>query len=81
MRETEDECWKLLNRELRDARAMATTREKYPQRTRFDQPLYDQLAAEAGARYRARTEERRRRRLGVPLPIETSPTEPQALTR
>jgi hypothetical protein len=60
MNEKENECWKLLNRELREAKAAATTREAYPQRTRFDQQAYDRLAAEAWRRCRERMEQLRR---------------------
>lgn len=60
MSEKENECWKLLNRELREAKAAATTREAYPQRTRFDQQAYDRLAAEAWKRCRERMEQLRR---------------------
>jgi hypothetical protein len=60
MSERENECWKLLNRELREAKAAATTREAYPQRTRFDQQAYDRLAAEAWRRCRERMEQLRR---------------------
>jgi hypothetical protein len=60
MSEKENECWKLLNRELREAKAAATTREAYPQRTRFDQQTYDRLAADAWRRCRERMEQLRR---------------------
>lgn len=60
MSDKENECWKLLNRELQEAKAKATTREAYPLRTRFDQGAYDRLAAEAWRRCRERMDALRR---------------------
>jgi hypothetical protein len=71
MRETDDnEDWKLLNLELRDAREEATTRQRYPMRTRFDQEKYDRLAAAAWMRYRQRVEARRCAAGAVALPAD-----------
>ncbi len=71
MREIDDnEEWKLLNQDLRDAREAATTRQKYPMRTRFDQDKYDRLAAAAWMRYRQRVEKRRRAASAVALPAD-----------